>query len=171
MANLVTIGLAKIEIGAIAGDGDMGTSLAVVGYTAEGGATWNTEDPTETEIKVEEVDTPIYISTEPGKSTLTFSLASPDLDQCAAVFGGTVSGSGTAKTWDYPDAVVVLEKSVKITPKVGLVFKIPRASLSAKFSGSFARADTLKIEIVLTVLQPTKSGVKPMKLSLVTGEA
>ena len=171
MANLVTIGLSKIEVGAIAGDGGMGTSLAVIGYTAEGSCTIDTTDPEVTEFFAEEVDTAIYTSVKAGSTTVTFQLASPDLDQCAAVFGGTVTGTGSAKTWNYPDNVTGVEKSIKIVPKEGLVFKIPRGKLIPKFSGQFGRADTLKIEITINVLQPTKSGTAPMIVSLVAGEA
>lgn len=171
MANLVTIGLAKIEVGAIAGDGDMGASLAVIGNTAEGSCTIETADPETTEFYAEEVEAPIYTSSKAGITTITFQLASPDLDQCAAVFGGTVTGSGSAKTWKYPDSVLGAEKSIKIVPKEGLVFKIPRGKLLPKFTGQFGRADTLKVEVSITVLQPTKSGVAPMIVSLVAGES
>lgn len=171
MADLITIGLASISVGDIAGDGGMGTSLSVIGKTAEGSCTIETTDPEVTEIFAEEVDTAIYTSVKAGQTTVTFQLAAPDLEQCAAVFGGTVSGTGTAKTWEYPDSVTGVEKSVKIVPKEGIVFSIPRAKLIPKFTGQFGRADTLKIEITANVLQPKKANTKPMKLSLVAGEA
>ncbi|MBA4852078.1 hypothetical protein [Emticicia sp. BO119] len=171
MGNLITIGLSKIEIGDKAVDEGMGTTLATVGYTAEGSCTIETTDPEIQEFFAEEVDTAIHTSAKGGTTTVTFQLASPDLDQCAAVFGGTVTGTGTAKTWEYPDAVTGLEKSIKITPKEGIVFKIPRGKMVPKFTGQFGRADTLKIEVSISVLQPLKSGVKPMLLSLVAGES
>ncbi|HEY1055010.1 MAG TPA: hypothetical protein VGE24_07740 [Emticicia sp.] len=171
MGNLITIGLSKIEIGAKAVDGGMGTSLAVVGYTAEGSCTIETADPTVVDFFAEEVDTAIYTSVKGGATTVKFQLASPDLEQCAAVFGGTVTGTGNAKTWEYPDSVTGVEKSIKITPKEGLVFKFPRGKLIPKFTGQFGRADTLKVEITINVLQPEKAGVKTMLLSLVAGES
>lgn len=168
MADLITIGLSKIEIGEIASDGGMGEPLEQIGYTAEGTATIETEDPEVTEFFVEEIETPIYQSSRMGRTTISFALASPDLAQCQKVFGGEApTGTGGDLTWNYPSGTVVLEKSIKITPKEGIVFEIPRGRISAKFAGSFGRADTLKVEVSVSVLQPKKAGTPPMILSLV----
>lgn len=166
MADLITIGVSKIEVGAIAGDGGMGTTLAIIGKTAEGSASMTTEDPTLTEFYAEESDTALYTSSKAGKTTFNFSLAAPDLTQLAAVFGGTVSGSGSSATWKRPDAAPVIEKSMKITPQAGIVISIPRASITAKFSGGFSKNDTLKVDIVATVLLPTKANEGALICSL-----
>lgn len=158
MANLVTRGLAKIEIGAIAVDGGMGTSLAVIGYTAENSVTFSEEDGTTTEFYAEEIDTAIDSVTKAGKRSVNFTLASPDPDQLVAVFGGTTSGTAPNKTWKAPDSIPVIEKSLKITPSKGLVFSFPKVSLAAKFSGGFSKTDTLKVDVIATVLQPDKAG-------------
>lgn len=171
MADLITIGVSKIEVGAIAGDGGMGTTLAVIGKTAEGTASMSTEDPTLTEFYAEESDTALYTSSKAGKTTFNFSLAAPDLAQMAAVFGGTVTGTGNALVWKRPDTAPVIEKSIKITPQAGVVFKIPRGSITAKFSGGFSKNDTLKVDIIITVLLPTKSGEGALIASLLAGEA
>ncbi len=166
MADLITIGVSKIEVGAIAGDGGMGTTLAVIGKTAEGSASMTTEDPTLTEFYAEESDTALYTSSKAGKTTFNFSLAAPDLPQLAAVFGGTVTGTGSSAVWKRPDAVPVIEKSMKITPQAGIVISIPRASITAKFSGGFSKNDTLKVDIVATVLLPTKANEGALICSL-----
>lgn len=151
MADLITIGLAKIEVGNKGTNGAMGTSLAVIGNTAEGSCTIETADPEITEFFVEEKDGPIHTAIKQGQTTITFQLAAPDLAQCAAVFGGTLDED--EETWSYPSAAVQLEKSVKITPKEGLIFEIPRAKIAAKFTGQFGRSDTLKVEVTITVMQ------------------
>lgn len=165
MGKLVTIGLAKIEVGTIGTNGAMGTSLETIGHTAEGSCTIETADPEITEFFAEEQDEAIHTAAKMAVTTITFQLAAPDLEQCAAVFGGEVSAEAPF-TWNYPSGLVNIEKSVKITPKEGLIFSIPRAKITAKFTGQFGRSETLKVEVVITVLKPT-SGDAPMKLSLV----
>ncbi|PLK44406.1 hypothetical protein [Emticicia sp. TH156] len=167
MGKLVTIGLAKIEVGEIGTNGVMGTSLETIGHTAEGSCTIETADPEITEFFVEELDEPIHTAAKMAVTTITFQLASPDLEQCKAVFGGDLNPeTGTPTSWDYPSGLVTIEKSVKITPKEGLIFSIPRAKITAKFTGQFGRSETLKVEVVITVLKPT-GNVAPMILSLV----
>ncbi len=163
MADLITIGLAKIEVGQKGTNGAMGTSLAVIGNTAEGSCTIETADPEITEFFVEEKDGPIHTAIKQGQTTITFQLAAPDLAQCQAVFGGTIDED----IWNYPASAVQLEKSVKITPKEGLIFEIPRAKIAAKFTGQFGRSDTLKVEVTITVMQPEGTNTSPMILSLV----
>lgn len=165
MADLITIGLAKIEVGDKGSGGTMGTILNVIGNTAEGSCTIETADPEVTEFFVEEKDGPIHTAIKQGQTTITFQLAAPDLAQCAAVFGGTVDVE--EETWNYPSTAVQPEKSVKITPKEGLIFEIPRAKIAAKFTGQFGRSETLKVEVTITVMQPEGTNVPPMILSLV----
>jgi len=165
MADLITIGLAKIEVGNKGVNGAMGTPLATIGNTAEGTCTIETADPEITEFFVEEKDGPIHTAIKQGQTTITFQLAAPDLAQCQAVFGGTYDEE--EGTWKYPTSASIIEKSVKITPKEGLIFEIPRAKLAAKFTGQFGRSDTLKVEVVVTVMQPEGINTAPMILSLV----
>jgi hypothetical protein len=166
MGKLITIGLAKIEVGAIGANGVMGTSLETIGHTAEGSCTIETADPELTEFFAEEQDEAIHTAAKMAVTTITFQLAAPDLEQCSKVFGGEVVGTGSAATWEYPATLENIEKSVKIKPKEGLIFSIPRAKITAKFTGQFGRSETLKVEVVITVLKPTNGGA-PMKLSLV----
>ena len=167
MADLVTIGLAKIEVAPLGVNGAMGTPLALIGNTAEGSCTIETADPEMTEFFVEEQDDPIHTAAKMAVTTITFQLAAPDLEQCAAVFGGEVSDEeGQPLTWEYPSGLVTIERSVKITPREGLIFSIPKAKITAKFTGQFGRSETLKVEVVVTVLKPAGNAA-PMKLSLV----
>ncbi|RYU93810.1 hypothetical protein [Emticicia agri] len=164
MADLITIGLAKIEVGNKGVNDAMGTTLAVIGNTAEGSCTIETSDPEITEFFVEEKEGPIHTAIKQGQTTISFQLAAPDLAQCEAVFGGEYDEEDD--TWTYPVSAVAIEKSVKITPKEGLIFAIPRARISAKFTGQFGRSDTLKVEVTILVLQPANNAPS-MTLSLV----
>jgi len=167
MANKTTLGLSKIEIGTIANDGGVATTWATIGYTAENTATLVTEDGTTTDIYAEEVSAPIESITTDGKMSFNFSLASPDLTQLSTVFGGSVTGTSPNEVWAAPDSTPTIEKSLKVTPTKGLVLTFPRVSIKAKFSGTFTKNDTLKVEVVCTVLQPTKSGTNKLSATVV----
>ncbi|WP_259014453.1 hypothetical protein [Emticicia fluvialis] len=169
MADLITIGLAKIEVAPLGTDGAMGSPLATIGHTAEGSCTIETADPELTDFFIEEQDEPIHTAAKMAVTTITFQLAAPDLVQCQAVFGGNITGTGSAAVWNYPSSLEKIEKSVKITPKEGIVFKIPRAKITAKFTGQFGRSETLKVEVVITVLKPAGNAA-PMILSLAANE-
>lgn len=170
MANVTTTGLAAIEMGAIASDGGMGATLAVIGYTNKGSVQLNTEDGELTEFYAEEVDDPIYVEEKKGKTTVSFQLGFPDFDQMVAVLGGEKSGTGDAMIWKAPVNHPKIEKSWKIVPKTGYVLNIPRGKISAKFTGGYISTDNLKIDVVITVLTPTKANEPPYFKSLLAAE-
>lgn len=157
MAGLINIGVSSIAIGAIATDGGMGTTLSPLGYTEEGSAQINMDDPTETEFNVEELDTPIWIESKAGKIAVAFKVANPDEDTLVKVFGGTKTGTGATAVYTWPLISPVIERSIKITPKQGMGISIPRAKITAKFSSEIGRAALLGVEVTGTVLQPTKA--------------
>ncbi|GAB3701439.1 hypothetical protein GCM10027592_29550 [Spirosoma flavus] len=163
MAKVTTLGITSIKMGAIAVDGGVGTSLTVIGSTREDTAEMVQEDPTKTELFTEESDTPFYTAVKQGKISFNFSLAEPDVDQLARVFGGTTSG--TPKVWDMPTAVVQLEQTLEINPKVGMKFLIPRGLVTAKMGGKFSKNDAFAVAITVDVLTPTKDGVPPLRVT------
>ncbi|MDR2139773.1 MAG: hypothetical protein LBP50_09530 [Tannerella sp.] len=158
MASTVTLGLAEIKVGAIDADGGMGTSLSRLGYTFQNTAQMQQEDGTTTDFIVEELDTPLASITQPGKLSFNFSIADPDVDTLAKIFGGTADTTSTPNTWSAPDASPELELSIEIVPKQGLKFKIPRAKVTAKFNGSFSKTSLFLVEVSCVVLQPVKAG-------------
>lgn len=162
----VTIGLSKIEIGAIAVDGGMGTSLASLGYTYKDSCSLVTADPETTEHYSEEKDDPVASSDKGGKTTLSFQVMDPDVDVLAILLGGTADT--TAGTWAAPDSIPVIEKSVKVTPTQGLYFEFPRMKLTAKINANFSKSGILLIDVVGTVLTPTKEDEKKMKATRIT---
>ena len=154
---LITVGLAKIEVGAIAVDGGMGTTLAPLGLTEEGSFSINQDDPTETEFAVEELETPIHIQTKAGKIALNFTISDPNEDTLVAVFGGTKTGTGSSAVYEWPMTPVSIEKSIKVTPQQGAGLNIPRAKITAKFASELGRGALLRVEVTGTILQPTKA--------------
>jgi hypothetical protein len=96
------------------------------------------------------------------------------LSASAANIGGTGSGFSQAVTsvyssaeqekWEAPDAFPDVERSIELTDKKGNVVKIPRAKISTKFGLSFAKDKLGQLDMVATVLQPTKSGEKRLTI-------
>lgn len=150
---LITIGLASIEVAPILGNGSTGTTFATLGYTYENTCKFTEADPEETSFFVEEVDDPVETSSKAGDTKLNFSIANPDVDTLVSVFGGTKNGS----SWEAPDSKATIEKSLKITPKKGLVFTICRVNLVAKLNADFSRKGLFLIEVACTVLAPTST--------------
>ena len=155
VSQVYTLGLSKIEIGDIAEGGGMGTTLEQLGYTLQDSCSMTQEDPQTTEFLAEEVDDPVISIDRAGKTTFNFSVMNPDPTVLQKLLGGEVTGTGDAAVWNAPNTMPVIEKSVKITPKQGLVFSIPRMKLVAKINGQFSRSNVFVIEVVGTVLVPT----------------
>jgi hypothetical protein len=168
MADVYTLGLAKIEIGSIASDGGMGTSLEVWGQTLQGTCNITQDDPETTEFFAEELDDPVVSISKRGKTTLVFSIMNPDTTALKNTLGGTVAGSGDAVKWTAPSNLPVIEKSVKVTPQQGLVWEFPRMKIVAKINGAFSRENLFVIEVTATALQPTKTGTAPFSAYKVT---
>lgn len=168
-----TIGLSKIEVGAIAKDGGMGEALDVLGYTYQDTCTMTQEDPETTDHYAEEVDDPVISISRGGKTNFNFSIMNPSVTVLADLLGG-VGTPGTGSTpdkWEAPDKIPVVEKSVRITPEQGLKFEIPRMKLVSKINATFSKSGILLIEVAGTVMQPTKTGTKKMTATLMTADA
>lgn len=165
-----TIGLSKIEVGAIAEDGGRGETLDVLGYTYQDTCTMTQEDPETTDHYAEEVDDPVISISRGGKTNFNFSIMNPSVTVLADLLGG-VGTPGTGSTpdkWEAPDKIPVVEKSVRITPEQGLKFEIPRMKLVSKINATFSKSGILLIEVAGTVLQPTKTGTKKITATLMT---
>lgn len=91
------------------------------------------------------------------------------LSALAANIGGTgtgfsvpvatlTNGSATQSQWLAPDSFPDLEKSLELTDRKGNVISIARAKISPKFALSFSKEALGQLDLVATILQPTKSG-------------
>jgi len=158
-----TIGISTIKLGNVAVDGGPGTSLATLGYTYEDSCKLNQDDPEVTSFFAEEVEDAVYKKEKKGAITLTFQIMNPDTATLIALFGGTATGSSPAKTWNMPDTTPTIEQTVEITPQDGMKMVIPRGSVSAKLNGEFSRKQLFLIDVTITALKPTKTGVGPIQ--------
>lgn len=165
-----TIGLSKIEVGPIAADGGMGDELEVLGYTHQDTCTMTQEDPETTDHYAEEVDDPVVSVSRGGKTNFAFSIMNPSVKVLEELLGGTATegAEGQPDTWEAPDKMPVVERSVKISPEQGLAFEIPRLRMTSKINAQFSKSGILLIEVAGTVMQPEKSGLAKMKATTIT---
>ncbi|MDR2652263.1 MAG: hypothetical protein LBC68_08115 [Prevotellaceae bacterium] len=169
-SNVYTLGLSKIEIGAVGTDGGMGTVLAQLGYTYQDTCTMTMDDPETTDFIAEEVDDPVVSISRAGKINFNFSIMNADVNVLQKLLGGTITGDpseGEPEVWNAPASIPAIEQSIKITPNQGLQFSIPRAKVTAKINGSFSKTNIFLIEVACTVLIPTKAGESKLKATKV----
>lgn len=164
-----TLGLSSIEVGAIAANGGMGTSLSTLGQTYQDTCKMAQDEPETTEHYAEEVDDPVISISRGGKTTFSFSVMNPSVDTLKTLMGGVAtSGTGaTPDTWTAPDKAPAIEMSVRITPEQGLKFEIPRMKLTSKINGDFSKKGLMLVEVQGTVLQPTLASVRKMKATTI----
>lgn len=168
---IYTLGLSKIEVGAMASDGGMAADddLKALGYTYQDTCKMTQEDAETTEHFAEEVDDPVVSISRGGKTNFAFSIMNPSVTVMADLLGGTGTegdGSTTQDKWEAPDSIPTVEKSIRITPQQGLKFEIPRMQLVSKINAEFSKKGILLIEVTGTVMQPTKSGATKMTATL-----
>jgi hypothetical protein len=160
-----SIGLTSIKIGAIAGDGGMGTSLTTVGSTVADTCILASEEGQTTDFLIEEQDDPVYsITSQKGKITLAWSCYDVDPDTLVLFFGGT-KVTGPPEGWEAPDTIAEVEKSIEVVPKNGGKIEIVRAKIAAKFNWSLQKSKLAQIDLVATVLAPTKAATPPMTIT------
>lgn len=160
-----SIGLSLLRMGAVAGDGGMGTSLTALGYTVADTAVLATEQGTTTDFKIEEQDDPVYsIQSEKGRTTLSWSCYDVDADTLVRLFGGTKT-AGPPEVWEAPPSTPEFEYSIELTPKSGGLIQIPRAKVVANFQWNLQKTKLAQIDIVATILTPTKANTGPIKIT------
>lgn len=101
--------------------------------------------------------------------------AGDDLSALAADIGGTGTGfaievstlnnSNTQSTWEPPDSQNELERSVEIVDRKGNKVEIVRVKLAPKKTFSFQSTALGKVDIVGTILVPTKTNTKKFKIT------
>lgn len=161
----VAIGLSSIKLGTIAGDGGLATSFTEVGYTVADTAILATEEGQTSEFNIEETDEAIYsIVSQKGKTTLSWSCYDVDPDTLIKFFGGTKT-AGPPAVWNAPDSVPEIEVSIQVNMKAGGKVEVVRAKIAAKLNWAFQKSKLAQIDIVATVLTPTKAATAPFRIT------
>ncbi|EPL7679763.1 hypothetical protein M2T79_18510 [Elizabethkingia miricola] len=155
-------GLAQINIGAIASDGGMGTTLARLGDVKEGSFKVNHAEGDKTEFKIEESDTPIFIRQKDGTLSFEFEIHNPDGATFKQIWGGTVDA--TTGKYTPPEKLVPVEMSFQVKPDQGHGFDVPRAQVAGRFSDAMGKDSLLGVIVTATVLKPTKAGISNFEM-------
>ena len=167
----ITNGIDKIEVGIPGANGTMASVLDVLGYTNIDSASLQEADGNTTDFNVEELDTPLFSRTTPGKITMVFQIADPNLVAFQKVFGGTISGSGASAQWLAPKVRPVKQWSVKITPQIGYIIEVPYAKLTPKMNMDLGKNRLAMIEIELEVLTPQDQATAPITIGGVVDDS
>lgn len=162
----MTIGLTHIKMGAVGGDGGMGTSLTPIGdgRTLEGTARLAKDEDELTEFYAEEVDDPIYASLKKGKTRLEWTIVDFTASELARIMGGKDNGG----VWEAPATAADIEQSIEVLTKTNLKIELVRCKIQANFDTALGRAELGQVRVVATVLNPTKAATPPYKISKYT---
>lgn len=163
-----SLGLATLKLGNIAGDGGMGTSLTAIGDTVQDTAVLSNDENQLTDFFSEEQDDPVEsIVSQKGKFTLSWSSYNVDPDIMVKLFGGTKTGDGgvTPYKWAAPASIPDVEQSIELVDKKGNKIEIVRAKLTSKLQWNFKKTALAQIDIVATVLTPTKANTAPYSIT------
>ena len=156
------IGLKTLKMGEIEADGGMSLTLTQIGATVKDTASLTTTEGTKTDFEIEEEDSPYFsIESTPGKKVLAWSIYDVDLDTLARFWGGVVNAAagGVGRSWDMPDSLPVIERSIEIVTKDDWTLKIPRVSLTAHLQWNLQKTKLAQVDLSGTILTPTKAGV------------
>jgi hypothetical protein len=153
MAEIRTLGLKSIKVGAVANDGGMGNSLSILGVTVQDTAELTQDDPEITNIYSEENDDPEEVIEIKGLRKLKWSIMNFDPDVIERVLGGTSDGD----SWEAPDAQASIEASIEIVDARDYTIEIVRTKINAKLNMQFRKKNVGMIDIEAIVLKPTKT--------------
>lgn len=168
MANKYGMGLTKVELGDIAGDGGMGTAFTQLGNTLSGTFQLLTAEGTRTDVFIEEQDNAAISTTKAGVATIKWSCIDVSADTLVKLFGGTKVaadvGNSIPEQWKAPMQIVAKEQSIKVTAPTGQVVKVVRVSIFPLFNWSFTKDKPAQIDITATILAPTKADTEPFSI-------
>ena len=150
------LGVATIEIGD-PGDGVMGISLTTYSAVELNSLSFSGAEANEETIPTEQEDAYLTLAAAATPTTCTFRLYE--------VFGADavnlLGGSFATNTWDAPESVPDLYKSIRITSKPidGFYFTIemPYARISARHEGTITKNALLTIEVTATANTPVSA--------------
>lgn len=153
----ISLGLAKVEYGAVDATGAMQSTLTQMGYTYKDSFTMTPAEPDITEYKVEEVDSPVELEGELGVTVFEWDILDPDVSEMQATAGGVATVE--TNKWQSPKVWASVEKAFKFTPKKGFIISVPRASVIAYPKDGFKKGSPMLWHMKATVLQiEVKSG-------------
>lgn len=164
---VVTIGLKKMSVAPLAGDGGPGSVFAAFGNISTDSFNFAEGEATVKQVSIEESPDPLAQFETKGVLQFNLNIADADAAMLALLRGGTVTTTGNVKKYEEGEAFSGIERTVKIEPSQGLTFTINRAKMSGLLISGMGKNQELLLQITITALKPTKSGTP----TLVTEEA
>ena len=163
MANY-SYGLKGFKIGAIAEDGGLGTSLAAIGNTVKGSFNITSDEAQTKDFFIEEDDNNPILTLQTQPATLTVAGEIYDVSPATAVklLGGTAASGG----YTPPDTPTAIEVSAEAETDNGVLFKIVRLRIFARWEWQFTSEELGKIAFTAKVLKPTKAATAPYTVTM-----
>lgn len=160
----------KLKIDTINGVAPIGTNpfsgssaTISVGEVAEGSTSLNHAEATETSIKGDYSDAPLYIMTEAGEFTVETDVIEVDGDKFAMLTGGSYASA--------TGIITLPASSPNIVGSIALKFKngfdtihVKKASLVANYVGANLKTEMFKLHLKATALKDVAGNVAELKL-------
>lgn len=157
---MYSIDITSLLLGAVAGDGGVGTVLASPGDIVENTVKVNPADPTKTSFFAIGKQAAVYTALKAGETVLAFDIMTFDLEVIQDLLGGTITGVAPNEFWNAPIGTPpIIEKTIEILDVQGMTWQFGRVQISAKLVGEFNANTPNVIRVMGTILQPTKAGV------------
>lgn len=161
-SNVRLVGLELIRLANhISSTGAMVTSasLVTIGNVVPDSAHFAITAPTQTELYIEEEDTPdLILNNASIKYMVEFALRDMGTKTLISAFGGSATGGAySAPVTAYPVRERCLEVTSKTINGKKLKFEIPRAAMSVGGDLKFARTDTGNLTFAFNIMQPNSS--------------
>ncbi len=150
MATLFTYGLSEVQFN--------GTK---VGMTYKDSCKMTQDAPDITEHFEEGHTSPAVLEETKKTPKLEFSIMNPDAQFLQTHLGGTYDS--TTKTWSFDGTETVTEGKWDVITKKGLDFTINRGKANATIDFDISDKGLLLVKFVVTPLQPTEAGKKPIE--------
>lgn len=163
----VAIGMKTFWMGDIADDGGFSTELEKVSFAVIDTPIFTLPEGDKTDFEIEDSDDPYFSSTKPGAKTFAISFYGLGATVLEKFFGGTaiVGPASGNDTWEAPLQIPAFETSILAEHTQGGHLKITRASVVATMDWAFQKNNLPKINLVATVLTPTKENEPPYRFS------
>jgi hypothetical protein len=154
------VGLKGLYISDINGTGLISEAdWEVLAVNLEGTFNITQDDTEQTDINIEESDSPIIQVLKAGAKSFDTSIPDLAYEVANRLFGATKSTEtveGVALTRvKIPDSAAYIYKMFKIVPSQGVEqFYVAKGQISAKINGPLSKTETLNIDLSVTALEP-----------------
>lgn len=146
----------------------------LLGYNLEGSVSLTQDDPTLTEIYVEESDLPIESNEKAGARKFQSSIPDLSFGVLQTLFGATaesaVQDGETVTRVAMPDSNQAIYYAFKFVPVSGAkAFIFTKGKVAAKVNGNMSKTETVNVDLVITSLKSDVVGQAGFYIDLPKG--